>query len=140
MIDSFNKEYRFLSNFYPSVVEYAGHEYKSVEHAYQAAKADNPADRRRIREAEKPGEAKKLGQKVKMLPNWEQIKLSVMEELVRQKFTRHKDLQSRLLGTGDEELAEGNLWNDKYWGTVKGNGHNHLGKILMKIRAELKSA
>ena len=38
VIDSFQGEYRFLSNFWPCVVEYEGTEYPSVENAYQAAK------------------------------------------------------------------------------------------------------
>jgi predicted NAD-dependent protein-ADP-ribosyltransferase YbiA (DUF1768 family) len=32
-----------------------------------------------------------------------------------------------------------NYWNDKFWGICKGVGENHLGKILMQIRDEIKS-
>lgn len=134
----FNKEYRFLSNFYPAVVEYDGLEYSSTEHAYQAAKTLDIGARRTIRESQKPGDAKRLGQKCKMRSDWEEIKLSVMEDLVRQKFSKSKDLKERLLATGDSYLEETNTWNDTFWGVCKGKGHNHLGKILMKIREELK--
>jgi N-glycosidase YbiA len=129
-------EYRFLSNFHPSKVTYDGLDYSSVEHAYQAAKTLDPADRLSIREMQKCGEAKKFGQNVKLRPDWEQIKLSVMEELVKQKF-KHKSLKEKLLATGDAYLEETNYWSDSYWGVCNGKGENHLGKILMKVRDEL---
>lgn len=47
-------------------------------------------------------------------------------------------LRSQLLSTGTAELVEGNWWNDRYWGVCNGRGENHLGKILMRIREELK--
>ena len=64
---------------------------------------------------------------------------------MRQKFTRHLDLREKLLATGDAELIEGNTWRDMTWGAVwnkdKGRwvGKNNLGRILMKVRDELKS-
>jgi hypothetical protein len=138
-IFGFFEEYRFLSNFYPAKVEFDGLEYSSTEHAYQAAKTDDPAERRRIRETQKFGEAKRLGKKVKIRPDWEKVKFEVMEDLVRQKFTKHKELKEKLLETGDQYLEETNTWGDKIWGVCKGVGQNHLGKILMKIRGELRN-
>jgi len=135
----FNKEYRFLSNFYPATVEYDGLEYASTEHAYQAAKTDDPAERRKIRESQKPGDAKRLGKQVKMRTDWEQIKIGVMKELVLQKFSKHKELKEKLLATGDAHLEETNTWNDTFWGVCKGKGHNWLGKVLMEVRKQLKS-
>lgn len=32
---------------------------------------------------------------------------------------------------------EGNTWGDKFWGVCDGEGENHLGKLLMEVRAEL---
>lgn len=61
-----------------------------------------------------------------------------MYEICKAKFTQHKDLAEKLLETGDEELVEGNKWNDTYWGVCNGKGKNQLGKILMRIREELK--
>jgi predicted NAD-dependent protein-ADP-ribosyltransferase YbiA (DUF1768 family) len=72
-IKGFNAKYRFLSNFYPSNVTLDGLEYATVEAAYQAAKTDNAVDRRRIREADKPAEAKRLGQKVKLRSDWGEL-------------------------------------------------------------------
>ena len=39
--------------------------------------------------------------------------------------------------TEDAELVEDNWWGDKFWGVCNGEGENHLGKLLMKIRDEL---
>lgn len=133
----FNREYRFLSNFYPATVELDGLEYASTEYAYQAAKTTDPAERRRIRESQKPGDAKRLGKQVKMRTDWEQIKIGVMKNLVLQKFTKHKELKEKLLATGDAHIEETNTWGDTFWGVCKGKGHNHLGKILMEVREEI---
>ena|SRR5581483_8752056 len=133
----FFKEYRFLSNFHLAEVELDGLKYRSTEHAYQAAKTNDPEERRKIREAVKPADAKKLGQKVTMRPDWEEVKFSVMKDLVRQKFN-HKDLKEKLLATGDAYLEETNYWQDFCWGVCNGKGTNWLGKILMEIREELK--
>lgn len=140
IIEKFRGKYRFLSNFWPAVVALDQYQYPTVEHAYQAAKTLDQAMRRKIRQTEKPGQTKKLGRKVEMRPDWEQIKLQVMEDLVRQKFTRHPELGAQLIATGDAEIQEGNTWGDRFWGVdaKTGEGENHLGRILMKIRDELR--
>lgn len=140
MIDRFVDRYRFLSNLYPAVVTLGDEEYPSVEHAYQAAKTLDLLKRRMIRRAVNAATAKKLGRLLTPLrPNWNTAKLEVMETLVREKFTRHHDLGKLLLLTGYEELIEGNYWGDTFWGVCNGKGQNHLGKILMRVRAELRS-
>lgn len=136
-IESFQGEYRFLSNFFPSLVIYAGRCYTSVEHAYQASKTLNQPQRDAIRAAETPGRAKRMGQKVALRPNWDTYKLDVMEMLVGEKFRIAEDLADLLLATGDAELVEGNTWGDTFWGVCGGMGENHLGRILMRVRAEL---
>lgn len=132
----FSGKYRFMSNFSASEVELDGLKYPTVEHAYQAAKTADPTERRRIREADSPSKAKKLGQQVKLRADWEEVKLQIMEDLLIQKFS-DPALKQKLLDTGDGYLEETNTWGDKFWGVCKGNGKNHLGKILMKIRKTL---
>lgn len=56
IIDSFTGEYRFLSNFYPSPITYAGLAAATVEHAYQAAKAQSVEDVGHVLDARTPGE------------------------------------------------------------------------------------
>lgn len=153
-IASFQGEYRFLSNFYPCSVVLDGVDYPSVEHAFQAAKAriddvlvhfdphlgplTKPV-RMVIRSASTPGQAKRLGRKIKLRPGWEDMRLEVMEGLVRQKFTNDWCLAERLLKTGDAELIEGNWWGDTFWGVCQGKGENNLGKILMRVREEVRN-
>lgn len=124
-----------MSNFYPVSIEYEGLIYPSVEHAFQAAKTVSVYQRAGILEAPTPTLAKRMGKQVTLRPNWEDIKIRVMESLIKQKF-QHKELKEKLLATGNEELIEGNWWGDTFWGVYKGKGFNYLGKILMKIREE----
>ncbi len=138
-IDNFSGKYRFLSNFHPSVIMMGGMYCRTVEHAYQASKSLDSLERRQIIEAATPGMAKKLGQWViHKVPNWQEIKVTVMTDLVNQKFTKHADLRTLLLMTEEEELIEGNTWNDTFWGVCKGKGENHLGQILMLVRSNIR--
>jgi predicted NAD-dependent protein-ADP-ribosyltransferase YbiA (DUF1768 family) len=47
-------------------------------------------------------------------------------------------LRSKLLATDDAYLEETNGWFDRFWGVCLGTGHNHLGKILMKVRQRIR--
>lgn len=137
-IDRFTGKYIFLSNFhFPCYVYFEGRYYKSSEHAFQAAKTLDEVERDRIAQSPTPYKAKRLGRKVKLRNDWDQVKLDVMEKILRNKFT-DKNLKHALLETGDAELIEGNTWGDTYWGVCRGKGQNHLGKLLMKIRDELR--
>jgi len=81
-IDSFQDEYRFLSNFWPSPVDYMGDYYPTVEHAFQAMKTMKAEERTEILKAKTPGEAKRLGRKVTLREDWEERKMGVMEHFV----------------------------------------------------------
>jgi ribA/ribD-fused uncharacterized protein len=138
----FTGRYHFLSNFHASPIEMDGLKYPTVEHAFQAAKTKDATKARRIREAESAKEAKRLGGRngiVKPLrPDWEQIKDDVMYKCLQCKFTQNPSLKKALLNTGDEYLEETNTWRDIYWGVCNGAGQNKLGKLLMKLRDELR--
>ena len=136
-IDSFAGEFEFLSNFHPCTVHLEGLSFPTVEHAFQAAKTHDIEERKRIRACASPGKAKAAGRRVLLRSDWEEVKLAVMESLVREKFTAHDDLRKALIATGDRELVEGNTWGDRFWGRVKGSGENHLGRIVTKVRKEL---
>lgn len=135
MIDSFTGPYRWLSNFWIVPVMFEGVQYRSVEHAYVAAKTLDLDKREEIRAVETPGQVKRLGRKLTLRPDWDAVKLGVMEILLRSKF-RQEHLRKLLLSTGSVELIEGNTWGDTYWGVCDGVGENHLGKLLMKLRSE----
>jgi len=144
MIDKFFDEYRFLSNFYPAQVslEDGKWQYKSVEHAYVAAKTTSEIMRFEVSGIPTAGEAKKFGKTLVIRPDWNEVRLGIMENLVRQKFS-DPELREKLFATDPHELVEGNNWHDNFWGscvcTNCGNkGENNLGKILMQIREEIR--
>lgn len=155
----FKGEKRFLSNMYiapiifnfnidtPSGIIYGDNEkYLSSEHLYQALKSESLHWQLIVRSIAKPEKTKSIARKsLKTLladnvstfiirEDWHDIKLSIMEKIVTEKFKQNPELFVKL------KLIEGiieekNCWNDKYWGTVNGIGENHLGKILMTIRS-----
>ena len=136
-ISSFRGEFWFLSNFYAASIWVDGERYATVEHAYQAAKTDDPASRRLIREAATPAIAKRLGRCCGLAPDWDSRRLGVMLDLVRKKF-ENPLLRAMLLATEDAVLVEGNTWNDTFWGVCRGRGENWLGRILMQVREECR--
>ena len=134
-IDHFRYQWAFLSNFYPCRVFLGLHKYATVEHAYQAAKTLDTGQRDKVRGAASPFLAKRMGGEVPLRPGWDRMKREIMADLLWQKFMHDPDLQAKLLSTGERELIEGHV-GDTYWGVDKhGHGANHLGKLLMSIRA-----
>ena len=134
----FRGKYQFLSNMYSAPFEWDGRTYKNSEAAFQSAKSLDPEVRDEF--SEMTGVvAKREGKRVLLRRDWEEVKDDIMEEVVREKFLQNPDLLKKLIDTGDMELVEGNRWHDKYWGVdlVSGEGENHLGIILMRIREEL---
>ena len=83
------------------------------------------------------GQVKRLGGKVSMRGDWDEIKVGVMRDLIRIKF-QDEQLVAELLCTGHKELIEGNTWNDIFWGVCNGKGENWLGRILMEVREDLR--
>ncbi len=141
VIDRFFGRYIWLSNFYYVPITLEGHVYPTVEHAYQAGKTLSLRWRERVRRCPTPKDAKRVGRRVPLRPDWYETRLSLMETLIRQKFNPHlhPDLAQKLRATGDAPLIEGNTWGDRFWGVERrsGRGDNHLGRILMQVRAEL---
>lgn len=148
MITKFEGRWSFLSNFYACSIEHQGIKYPSVEHFYVAMKVNDqqlingvyytPGDfREMISKIKSAGQVKKIGSKVKLRTGWDEKKLEFMNWAIREKFKDEK-LASLLLSTGEQELIEGNFWKDYFWGVCNGKGENHLGKILMEVRNELR--
>jgi ribA/ribD-fused uncharacterized protein len=141
MIDSFTGPHRFLSNFFPSPINWGPGEvvFPTVEHGFVWHKTTDPLLRETILLIPTPGRVKRFGRKLEIRPDWEDIKLKVMRELVFEKFNHSlPELPMMLLITGERELVEGNHWGDTFWGVCDGVGHNHLGRILMDVRKELR--
>lgn len=134
--------YGFCSNFYRSSFEWRGYEWATSEHAYQAAKffETDPEWAELIAEDDNPWAAKKMGSsREHPIPeDWDDKRVEVMLDVVRAKFAQNQDLAEQLLETGDERIEE-DFYKDSFWANGgDGTGKNILGRILMKVRAELK--
>lgn len=147
VIDRFIGQHAVLSNFFPASVEFEGITYPSVEHAFQAAKTFNENTRMLIAQTNDAHVAKKLGRMFGIQrPLWAPVvRFEVMEQLLASKFDQNSypDMVSNLLDTGDAVLIEGNYWHDNTWGSCNCDkcgrrGSNALGRMLMKLRAELQ--
>lgn len=122
---------------------FEGHIYQSTEHAYQAQKSTDPAIQKLIRDCPTPAVSKKLARSVKLRDDWDDVKDSIMLTLLREKFAQEPE-RSILLSTGTQDLIESNYHHDNIWGdcvcsTCKSiPGQNLLGKLLQKVREELR--
>lgn len=131
----------FFSNFSSFMVFWRGKWWMTSEHAYQAVKFEDPDIVEEIRNARSAYDVKKITRthSDKKLENWQEIKLGIMEEIVRAKLEQHPYIREKLLQTGDMEIVEDSP-KDSFWGRGPDwKGENHMGKIWMKLRAELKS-
>src|SRR5262245_59473777 len=136
-----SETHREFSNFAPFAIDLDGKRWPTTEHYYQAQKFADAGLQAKIRQAEKPIIAKNLADKHrdKLRSDWDATKDDVMYRAVRRKFELHGELRDLLLATGEEEIAE-SAPNDYYWGVGReGTGQNRLGKIIMRIRAELRA-
>ena len=139
-ITGFSGRWEALSNWFPATVVWSGKQYPSVEHAFQAAKAEaEPEQAEAIRKAASPKEANALGQALSLPPTWERQRLTLMETLLRDKFRRDSALRERLLRTENKNLIANNKWGEAFWGVSGGNGGNNLGKLLMSLRDEARA-
>lgn len=139
MIQEFKEEYRWLSNFAPVSIILDGVEYPTVEHAYMSAKSDDKEWKLFCSDPNnKPGAVKRKSRKIELKENWNDLKIEVMTECIRQKFSQ-EPYRTNLIKTYSEEIQEGNFWGDKFWGIcLKTNeGENNLGKIIMEFRKTL---
>jgi N-glycosidase YbiA len=133
-------EYGCFSNFSAHAVHLKGKVWPTSEHYFQAQKFAGHPDEEDVRQAASPMVAARMGRSRKrpLRRDWEAVKLDVMREAVRTKFTQHSALTAVLLGTGDALLVE-HTANDAYWADGgDGSGQNWLGRILMEVREELR--
>lgn len=145
IIDRFDGNYMFLSNFlyapFSIETQFGTISVPTAEHAYQAAKTEDPEIRAMIYSAPSPGKSKRMGRMIILRDDWEDIKVDCMRHILTAKFSLPK-LRELLLSTGDATLVEGTTWHDTFWGICTcpqhlGEGENNLGKLLEEIRQNL---
>ncbi|MFO0630973.1 MAG: NADAR family protein [Polyangiales bacterium] len=124
--------------------ELDGGRWANVEAYFQGAKSrgtpDHAAALRAITADPSPESAFRVGRTRAIRPDWEAVKRDVMRAALTAKFTQSDDLRALLLSTGDAPLVQLKP-GDAYWGTgPDGRGANHLGALLMELRASLRRA
>ncbi|HYC79706.1 MAG TPA: NADAR family protein [Candidatus Binatia bacterium] len=138
------KFFIYFSPYTAHAIEYEGVNYPTVEHAYQCLRYDDPKIIKEILEARSPVKAWETSTKYKHLqkPDFRERKLEVMKMLMRLKTEQHEEIKKALLESGNQKIVKhittyppgDGFWDDG----VNGEGLNHMGKMWMEIREELK--
>lgn len=141
VIGFYPREFYCLDNFSSFKVEWDGYLYASLEEAYQTAKflKSAPEIAEEIKKSHSAHEAQKIAfaNKDKVRSDWQEVKLTIMEELLRKKLQQNLYVKQKLLQTKDYIIVEDSP-KDNFWGWGKDRtGENHLGKLWMKLRDEL---
>jgi ribA/ribD-fused uncharacterized protein len=139
-IGFFPREFYCLDNFSSFKVLYKGQLYATVEHAYQASKFLETAPKiaEKICEAYSAHEAKTIARAniAKIRADFDEVKVVVMEELLRLKIRQNPYVQEKLLETKNYTIVEDSPF-DAFWGIGQNrDGQNVLGNLWMKIRQE----
>jgi N-glycosidase YbiA len=155
------KPYGAFSNLFRREIEIDGSRFATVEHGYQSLKPRDPRVRDWLMSAPSPSlvalaahvlpsndadPTEIMGRTTDALlgfhtrPGWSRLRYPWMLTCLRAKFMQHADLRELLLATGDAQIVESGRIDDdagRRWGIVNGRGQNYLGRMLMRVRAEL---
>ena len=132
--------------------EYKGRQYKTVEHAFQAQKNNDPEFQDLLtlgndnylgddisiikRQTNKSG-MKKL--KKTIIDNWDTLQIGIMKDIIISYLDSNLEIKEKLINTGSKDLMYTGPGSDSFWGKVKNSGENNHGKILMDIRRDLSN-
>ena len=150
--DESKGEFRNFSNMSSHKITVEGTEYSSVEHYYQAKKAEkfDKESLEKILKAKSTKAVKALGKKIKNFNQveWDKSKYEIMQQGINAKFTQYPELRKQLQETGDRKIGYADARN-VYWGIgssesvekskhpEKWRGKNMIGHILMEIRDDI---
>ena len=143
VIGFYPREFYPFDNFSSFKVEWNGYLFASVEEAYQAASFMGSDEElvEKIKKSHSADEAQRISyaNRDKRREDWDDVKISIMEELLRLKIEQNPYVKKKLLQTGDYMIVEDSPKDDFWgWGPNR-NGQNNLGKLWMKLREGLKN-
>ncbi len=133
-------ELGYLANYSQHGFTKDGVYYKTVEHYYQAMKFPEGEIRDRIIAADTPKEASNIGRDRNniRIENFKNVKNQVMFDGILEKFRQNRDIAYKLIETRNKEIVEATV-DEYYWGIGKDKtGENNIGKIIVKVREQLK--
>lgn len=134
-------EFYCLSNFSAFMVEWKDHLWMTSEHAYHSEKFADKEIIDQIKNSRSAHDALKIAHqnKDKYRPDWAEVQVQVMKDILREKVIQHPYVKKKLLDTGDRNIIE-DSWRDAFWGWGPNkDGKNQLGKVWMELREEFKS-
>jgi ribA/ribD-fused uncharacterized protein len=138
----YEHEYYVFSNFSAFAIQWKGHFCMTTEHAYHTEKFEDENLQREIRATMSAHDSQKLAQtyKDKYRSNWNEIKASIMKEILHAKVAQHPYVKKKLLESGKRTLIE-DSWRDAFWGWGPNkDGQNMLGKLWMEVREEVRKS
>ena len=143
VIGFYPREFYPFDNFSSFKVEWNGYLFSSVEEAYQAASFMGSDEElvEKIKKSHSVDEAQRIAyaNRDKRREDWDDVKVSIMEELLRLKIEQNPYVKKKLLQTEDYMIVEDSPKDDFWgWGPNR-NGQNNLGKLWMKLREKLKN-
>lgn len=140
----FNGPHAFLSNEYPVRVTHEGVSYPCASSAFLASTLANQREKELVSRMGYDRAKQRFGV-FPGAPGWEERHLATMGQIVREKFSQHPELAHRLAGTAGLKLVAGVRGKrgkavDTFWHVdlYRWEGENHLGRILMRLREELR--
>lgn len=133
-----------LDIFFPFEVNFGGVTFPSVGHAFESARS---LEESWVRTCINPNSTKEIlyrrHEELEIVPNWNQIKLKLMFDLITQKYS-DKKLKAELLDTKGQNIEAGGEDASEFWGknwAVEPNtGENWLGRIIMEVRSNLRKS
>ena len=134
--------YYAFSNYAPYSVDIDGETWPTVDHYIYASATNDIGVQQTIRTGT-VSEARRIiwamASAGTLIPEWKTHLLEAAKRALRAKFTQYDDLRLTLINTGNTPLIY-NTPHDAYWGSGPiTTGENHLGVLLMQIRAELQA-
>ena len=126
----YEREFYPFSNFSSFMLEWKGTLYMTSEHAYHTEKFTDSEIIRKIKEARSVHDVFQISREYqdKVRPDWLDIRVSVMEEIIRAKVAQHPYVKQKLIESGGRKATS--FFPD----CIK---ESLLGKIWMKIRDDL---
>ncbi len=137
----YEPEYYIFSNFSAFKLDWKGRDWMTSEHAYHSEKFTDEQIKDALYDTRSAHDALNLSHQHKdaYRKDWDEVKLGIMKQILHAKALQHPYVMKKLLDSGDRELVE-NSWRDDFWGWGPNkDGNNHLGKLWMQVRDEVRS-
>lgn len=136
----YEHEFYTFSNFSAFKLLWKGRDWMTSEHAYHSEKFESEEIKEQIFQARSAHDSLKVAHEHKdqYRSDWDEVKVGIMKEILREKVKQHPYVLKKLQESGDREIIE-DSWRDDFWGWGPNkDGANQLGRLWMEIREEYR--